>query len=123
MTREAEDRSGIDWISLAWMALALIAARIIASLALPVFDDAFITFRYARNLAAGNGFVYNPGEMVMGTTAPAFGLLTAAFPFVGLPMPGSVIALNIICDIAILLFTLRMLSRGGERTVGVIFAA
>ena len=34
------------------------------------FDDAWITYRYAENLAAGNGFVYNPGEYVEGSTAP-----------------------------------------------------
>jgi arabinofuranosyltransferase len=31
-------------------------------------DDAFITFRYARNLARGEGLVYNPGERVEGYT-------------------------------------------------------
>ncbi len=39
-----------------------------------VSDDAFITFRYARNLFAGNGFVYNLGEQVYGTTSPLFAL-------------------------------------------------
>ena len=29
-------------------------------------DDAFITFRYAENLALGNGLVFNPGERVEG---------------------------------------------------------
>jgi len=39
-------------------------------------DDAFITFRYARNLVAGAGFVYNLGEHVLGTTTPLYtGLL------------------------------------------------
>jgi len=33
-------------------------------------DDAYITFRYAQNLAAGLGFVYNAGERVLGTTTP-----------------------------------------------------
>lgn len=33
-----------------------------------IIDDAFITFRSARNILAGNGFVYNPGEQVLGTT-------------------------------------------------------
>lgn len=52
-------------------------------------DDALITFRYARNLAAGNGFVYNTGQQVLGTTTPLFTLLIAAFfkcgisPFMG----------------------------------------
>lgn len=40
-------------------------------------DDAYITFRYARNLATGVGFVYNPGEPVLGTTTPAFAALLA----------------------------------------------
>jgi hypothetical protein len=31
-------------------------------------DDAFISFRYARNLATGYGLVYNPGERVEGYT-------------------------------------------------------
>lgn len=41
-------------------------------------DDAFITFRYARMLAGGQGFVYNTGERVYGTTTPLFTLLLAA---------------------------------------------
>jgi hypothetical protein len=40
-------------------------------------DDAYITFRYARNLASGVGFVYNPGERVLGTTTPAYAVLLA----------------------------------------------
>jgi arabinofuranosyltransferase len=40
-------------------------------------DDAYITFRYARNLISGNGFVYNPGEHVLGTTTPAYAMLLA----------------------------------------------
>ena len=33
-----------------------------------VQDDAFISFRYARNLAEGRGLVFNPGERVEGYT-------------------------------------------------------
>ena len=33
-----------------------------------VADDAFITFRYARNLVDGHGLVWNPGEAVEGYT-------------------------------------------------------
>ncbi|MFZ1946604.1 MAG: hypothetical protein WAW06_03600, partial [bacterium] len=42
-------------------------------------DDAFITFRYARQLAEGNGFVYNLGERVYGTTTPLFAILLAGW--------------------------------------------
>ncbi len=44
--------------------LAAIAAWIVRF----VQDDAFITYRYARNLARGNGLVFNPGERVEGYT-------------------------------------------------------
>lgn len=35
-----------------------------------VADDAFIAFRYARNLVAGHGPVWNPGEAVEGYSSP-----------------------------------------------------
>ena len=41
-------------------------------------EDAFITYRYARNLAMGLGFVYNAGERVLGTTTPLQTILLAA---------------------------------------------
>ncbi|MFZ5981899.1 MAG: hypothetical protein ACOYVF_14860 [Candidatus Zixiibacteriota bacterium] len=44
-----------------------------------IADDAFITFRYAENLAAGKGFVYNIGDKVLGTSTPFFTLLLAFF--------------------------------------------
>ncbi len=40
-------------------------------------DDAFITFTYARNVAQGNGFVYNGGAPRLGTTTPLLTLLLA----------------------------------------------
>ncbi|MBT3392185.1 MAG: hypothetical protein HN413_17445 [Chloroflexi bacterium] len=67
-------------------------------------DDSFITYRYARNILAGEGFVYNPGERVQGTTTPLFTLLmvmlgalrggtTADFPAIAL-------AVNALADTA-----------------------
>ncbi len=44
-----------------------------------VVEDAYITYRYARNVALGNGFVYNLGEHVLGTTTPLYTLMLAAF--------------------------------------------
>jgi len=56
--------------SMALVARLLPGARIV--------DDAFITFRYARNIVNGLGFVYNPGERVLGTTTPLYTLILAA---------------------------------------------
>jgi hypothetical protein len=67
------------WITLALIALA-IAARLIPGPR--TIDDAFITFRYARNIVHGVGFVYNAGERVLGTTTPIYTLLMAALSLV-----------------------------------------
>src|SRR5207302_4729112 len=55
-------------------------------------DDAYITFRYARNLAEGLGLVYNPGEWVLGTTAPLWAIVLAGgykFGLTDLPWLGT----------------------------------
>ncbi len=61
----------------AWTSLAGAGIFVLLFWAHPwaAVDDAFITYRYAQNLRQGLGFVYNPGEAVLGTTAPLYGLL------------------------------------------------
>lgn len=65
-------------------------------------DDSYITYRYARNILAGNGFVYNPGERVLGTTTPLYTfLLTGIGLFSGgtdAPFPLISIILNALFD-------------------------
>ena len=47
-------------------------------------DDAYISYRYAANLNAGHGLVFNPGERVEGYTNLLFVLLSAVLlPLVG----------------------------------------
>ncbi len=38
-------------------------------------DDAFISYKYAKNISAGNGFRFNPDEKILGTTTPLYTLL------------------------------------------------
>lgn len=40
-------------------------------------DDAYITYRYGQNLAEGLGFYFNPGDPIMGSTAPGYVLISA----------------------------------------------
>ncbi len=103
--------------------VVLLASRIIAGLACPIYDDAFITFTYARNLVAGNGFVYYPGEWILGTTSPLFGLVSSLFYFVRLPMPQSVVALNIALDLLVLYLTIAMVPRRVRPVFAVVFGA
>ncbi|HEY5573172.1 MAG TPA: hypothetical protein VIK64_09205 [Anaerolineales bacterium] len=50
-------------------------------------DDAWIHLVFARNIARGSGFSYNPGEMIAGSTAPLWTLLLAGSEF----LPGGAI--------------------------------
>src|SRR5258708_39659005 len=63
-------------------------------------DDAFITFRYSRNIVEGQGFVYNPGLQSLGTTTPLYTLLMAAISFVmrGEDFQSYAIAVNALAD-------------------------
>ncbi len=51
------------------------------------YDDPYITYRYAENLRAGRGFVYNPGQRVLSTTTPLWTLLLALLRNPWLDMP------------------------------------
>ncbi len=64
-----------------WLALGILALTFSLVYSNFIQDDAYITYRYARNLATGAGFVYNPGEPVLGTTTPLYTSLLAFFSF------------------------------------------
>jgi hypothetical protein len=62
-----------------------------------VVDDAYITFRYAENIAAGKGFVFNPQDgPVQGTSTPLFTLLLAAGRLAGLPCGAATLLLSVL---------------------------
>lgn len=60
-------------------------------------DDQFIFYRYIHNLVSGNGFVYNLGERVLGTTSPFFTLVASALKYLlpSISVPDVVAFLNI----------------------------
>lgn len=70
---------------IAWLDVILLAASVGVLLYGCLYwrglwaDDAFISFRFARNLADGFGPVYNPGERIEGYTSPlwVFGMAGA----------------------------------------------
>lgn len=86
------------------LALALFLLALFARL-LPgprTIDDSYITYRYARNILAGDGFVYNPGDRVLGTTTPLYTslMVLSALPTGGVQAPFTSLAwvLNAIFD-------------------------
>ncbi len=84
--------------------LAALSAALLLGLAssfgLCLQDDAFISFRYARNLVDGYGLVFNPGEPVEGYTNFLWTLLIAgtmalgASPLLWVPLLGVATALG-----------------------------
>jgi len=135
---------------LAWwlVALALLAAAVFlsrrraglatalavaASLAFAVacdglVDDAYIQFRYAANLAAGNGPVFNPGERIEGASGGVWiGLLAVGSRLTGLEtgVVGRTLSL-LLAPLATLLAALAVRRTSGERAgalAAVIWAA
>jgi len=60
-------------------------------------DDPLITLTYAKNIATGNGFVFNQGDPVLGTTTPLFALVVGALMALLPGVAGTAIAVWVSC--------------------------
>lgn len=101
-------------LDVAVLLAAVAVCRVLAIGAFPIYDDAFITFRYALNLAHGAGLVFNPGapwEPVLGTTTPGFAFLLSTCARLGIGPAIAARALDIACDVASAWMLCRLLDR------------
>ena len=103
------------------IAVLAVAARIIPGPR--TIDDAYITFRYAQNLIAGEGLVYNPGEAVLGTTTPVYAFLLAGMGLltggIRAPFPSLALALNALADAATCMLLILLARRLGHPRAGI----
>jgi len=76
-----------------------------------VGDDAYISFRYARNLADGYGLVWNPGEAVEGYTNFLWVILMAGGIFFNISPEVASTAISIACAALLLIVFLYCFSR------------
>jgi hypothetical protein len=101
------------------LALIALAARLIPGPR--TIDDAYITFRYARNLVSGLGFVYNAGERILGTTTPLY-TLSLAIPSALLgyrDYPTMALLLNALADaVGVVILCRLALALGASVQVG-----
>ncbi|HVP14617.1 MAG TPA: hypothetical protein VMS88_03675 [Terriglobales bacterium] len=99
--------------------LLLLASRIFIWKVLPfASEDAYITFRYARDFASGFGLVYNPGERVFGFSSPPWTLWSAAgYALLRNPLLWTR-ATSLVADLLTLLLVGRMLERHADREAG-----
>jgi hypothetical protein len=98
-----QERARLSHAEALFLLAAVLVCRVVAVRTCPIYDDAFITYRYARNFAAGNGLVFNPSapwEPILGTTTPAYALLMSAFARFSIDLPTASRAVNVICDVA-----------------------
>ena len=84
-------------------------------------DDAWIHLQFARNLAEGHGFAYNPGVPVAGSTAPLWTLtLAAGFALLG-THPFWAKIFGIVLTLGTALVTARLAGRWtGDRSSGLL---
>ncbi len=94
---------------------------VVVHFAVPVYpeDDAFIIYRYADNLVAGRGLVYNQGQRVFGASTPLYIVHLAALKtlFRSVPTPDLAVRLNFVhylaFGIGLFLLLRRLLDRTG----------
>jgi hypothetical protein len=99
------------------LALGLAVAYFLAYRVLWLCDDAYISFRYARNLAEGHGLVFNPGERVEGYTNFLWTLVLAGAGWLGANIPHVALFGNLLAFGGVLLLTAaaaRRASPGGR---------
>jgi hypothetical protein len=129
-------RSDLLGILARWRADGLVVAAALLPLALFVMrewqiagaagfplDDSWIHLHFARNLAAGAGFSYNPGTPVAGSTAPLWTLLLGAGAFVAAPSLAMAKAIGIIATVGAALVTRRAAIAWGARSEVALVAA
>lgn len=78
-----------------------------------VCDDAYISYRYARNLARGKGLVYNPGvdPPVEGYSEFLWVLMIAPFEALGIRPEVPAMTMGILSGLALVVLTVRMLAK------------
>ena len=72
-----------------------------------IADDAFISFRYARNWVEGMGLVFNAGERVEGYTNFLWIVLLSPFQALGLSLPAISVVLTTCCFALTIVVTAR----------------
>jgi len=104
-------------VAAALLPLALFVARewqIAGASGFPL-DDSWIHLHFARNLAAGAGFSYNPGVPVAGSTAPLWTLLLGAGALVASPSLAMAKTVGVGATLAAALVTRRAARAWGAR--------
>jgi hypothetical protein len=113
--------------SLAWLSVVLGGALFLYAVDRHrafLHDDAYITLRYARNLAEGSGLTWNPGERVEGYTSFLASALIAVLGRMGVNFVTAARGLNFaaLLGLASLLYLRRRWGAGPRKALPLAFA-
>lgn len=92
----------------AYLVPLIVAALLAIFMHKPFMDDAYISFRYAANLARGEGLVYNAGEWVEGYSNFLWTAYHAPFIAAGIPPEPVSVITGLICALGALALTVRL---------------
>jgi hypothetical protein len=104
------------------LALFAVRERMIAGTGGFPLDDSWIHLHFARNLAEGRGFAYNPGRPMAGSTAPLWTLLLGAGALVAGASVGMAKTLGAVCALGAALLTRRAALAWGAPPVAALGA-
>src|SRR5207244_3200218 len=71
-------------------------------------DDPYIHFQFARNLATGHGFAFNPGEPTPGATSPLWVVVLALGRTLGAPIEPLALGLGVLLAGVVAVLTLEV---------------
>jgi hypothetical protein len=104
------------------LALFAVVERAVAGVSGFPLDDAWIHLHFARNIAEGHGFAYNPGRPVAGSTAPLWTLLLAAGALIAGPSVALAKVLGVSCALGAAMVTRRAALAWGASPVAALLA-
>ena len=105
------------------LVLFMVRERVIAGVVGFPLDDSWIHLHFARNIAEGLGFVYNPGRPVAGSTAPLWTLLLGAGAWVAGASVAMAKTLGVACAVAAAMVTRRAALAWGASPAAAMVAA
>lgn len=96
------------WIAGVLILLAMLQLAQVLAFGWEPVDDAYISFRYARNFASGTGLVYNVGERVEGYTNFLWTMMLSAVAAAGFALPVASMAMGTVLGWVGLYLTYRL---------------
>ncbi len=118
MYRAKTASNSMNWLLLLFMVLVSFMAR--QYVGRHIVDDAYVTFRYSRNLAAGQGITYNPPRRLQGSTTPLFTVLLAAGAVGGIAPETASGSISMLADATTIIAIAWLTTLAGHAMAGVM---